>query len=144
MGRELFRKYILPGIEKQVHAVHNSGAYFIKHTDGLLLDILDDLVSVNIDGLQGIQRNIGMDFVRLKKEYGNVLCLFGGVNYETLVTGTPEDVRHEVRTAIDAASEGGGLVITNSNVVGAGTKVENYLAMREAIKEYGRCRYGNQ
>ena len=31
----------------------------------------------------------------------------------------------------------GGLVLTTSNVLQPGTRLENYIAMREAIREYG-------
>jgi uroporphyrinogen-III decarboxylase len=137
MGMELFRKFVLPGIEKQCRVIHELGGYFIKHTDGNLWEVLDDLVEIGIDGWHGIQRNIGMEMGKLKQRYGNTLCLFGGVNAETLISGTPQAVREEVRTAIEQAGKGGGLVLTCSNVVPAGASLENYRAMRKAIADYG-------
>lgn len=137
MGGELFRKFILPGIRRQCEAVHEMGGYFIKHTDGNLWDILDDLVEIGVDGWHGIQRNIGMDMAELKKRYGDSLCFFGGVNTETLIEGTPTQIREEVRTAIEAVGKDGGLVVTASNVVPVGTKLENYKAMRAAVREFG-------
>ena len=137
MGGELFRKFILPGIRRQSEAVHEMGGYFIKHTDGNVWDILDDLVEVEVDGWHGIQRNIGMDMRELYKRYGGQLCFFGGVNTETLIEGTPTQVRDEVRTAIEAVGKKGDLVIASSNVVPPGAKLENYKAMRAAIHEFG-------
>jgi hypothetical protein len=66
-----------------------------------------------------------------------VLCFFGGVNCETLVGGTPEEARAEVRYAIQHAAPGGGLVVTTGNVLQPGTVLENYLAARQAVREYG-------
>ncbi|MCX7787221.1 MAG: hypothetical protein N2442_05955 [Spirochaetes bacterium] len=137
MGVELFRKFIVPGICRQVEAVHRKGGIFIKHTDGYLWDILDDLIDCGIDAWHGIQTNIGMDLATLKLRYGNQLCFFGGVNCDTLIEGTPDQVRKEVREAIQGAARGGGLVVTTSNVLQPGVKLENYRAMREAIREYG-------
>jgi len=137
MGVELFRKYIVPGIRRQVEAVHRKGGIFIKHTDGYLWDILDDLIDCGIDAWNGIQTNIGMDLGKLKQRYGTRLCFFGGVNCDTLIEGTPEQVRQEVRDAIHGAARGGGLVVTTSNVLQPGVKLENYLAMRQAVREYG-------
>jgi len=34
MGPERFREFVLPGLVRQVEAVHARGGYFIKHTDG--------------------------------------------------------------------------------------------------------------
>ena len=137
MGADLFRKYVLPGIQRQCDTIHQLGGYFIKHTDGNLWDVLDDLVDIGIDGWHGIQRNIGMDMGKLKKRYGNRLCLFGGVNAETLITGSEEAVRGEVKSAIEQAAPGGGLVLATSNVIPPGAKHENYKAMRRAIHDYG-------
>lgn len=138
MGKKLFRKFILPGIRRQSEAIHGLGLYFIKHTDGNLWDILGDLIDSGIDGWHGIQPRIGMDLALLKERFGDKLCLFGGVDCETLIAGTPETVREEVRHAIRHAGPGGGLVVTNSNVIQPGTQLENYYGMRNAIREYGR------
>jgi uroporphyrinogen decarboxylase len=137
MGPERFREYILPGIERQAAAVHARGGYFIKHTDGNVWAILDDLVAAGIDGWHGIQPSIGMDLKLLKERYGGRLCFFGGVNCETLVEGTPEQARTEVRYAIQHAAPGGGLVIATGNVLQPGTNLENYLAARQATRDYG-------
>jgi uroporphyrinogen decarboxylase len=137
MGPERFREFILPGILRQADAVHARGGYFIKHTDGNLWAILDDLVAAGADGWHGIQPSIGMDLRLLKERYGDDLCFFGGVNCETLVDGTPEQAREEVRYAIKHAAPGGGLVVATGNVLQPGTKLENYLAARQATREYG-------
>jgi uroporphyrinogen decarboxylase len=137
MGIEPFRKFIAPAIKRQVDAVHKKGGYFIKHTDGYTWDILDDLVDAGIDAWHGIQPNIGMDLAKLKQKYGGEICFFGGTNCETLITGTPNDIQIEVEYAIRGAAPGGGLVLTTSNVVPPGAKLENYKAMRECIRKYG-------
>ena len=138
MGKKLFQKFILPGIQRQCEAIHELGGYFIKHTDGNVWGILDDLVDLGIDGWHGIQTNIGMDLALLKERYGKQLCFFGGANCETLISGKPEEVREEVRYAIQHAAPGGGLVVTNSNVVQPGSRYENYVAMRQAVRDYGQ------
>jgi uroporphyrinogen decarboxylase len=138
MGPDRFREFILPGIVRQSEAIHARGGYFIKHTDGNVWGILDALVEAKIDGWHGVQPSIGMDLRALKERYGDVLCFFGGVNCETLVGGTPEDARAEVRYAIQHAAPEGGLVVTSGNVLQPGTQLENYLAARQATRDYGR------
>ncbi len=138
MGPGLFRDFILPGIIRQSEAVHARGGYFIKHTDGNVWSILDGLVEAKVDGWHGIQPSIGMDLRILKERYGEQICFFGGINCETLVEGTPEQARTEARYAIQHAGPGGGLVITTSNVLQPGVRLENYLAARQAVRDYGR------
>ncbi|MBM3187501.1 MAG: hypothetical protein FJZ90_02140 [Chloroflexi bacterium] len=138
MGPERFREFILPGLIRQCQAIHEHGGYFIKHTDGNVWRILDTFVETGIDGWHGIQPSIGMDLRLLKERYGDKLCFFGGVNCETLVAGTPQEAREEVRYAIRHAAPGGGLVVTTGNVLQPGTQLANYLAARQATREFGR------
>ena len=137
MGPDRFREFVLPGLTRQAEAIHSRDGYFIKHTDGNVWSILDALVEAGIDGWHGIQPSIGMDLQALKARYGNALCFFGGVNNETLIAGTPEKARTEVRYAIQHAAPGGGLVITSGNVLQPGTRLENYRAARQATRDYG-------
>lgn len=140
MGEERFEEFILPGLTRQCEAVHERGGYFIKHTDGNTWGILDSFAAIGIDGWHGIQPDIGMDMKLLKERYGKSLCLFGGVNCHTLIEGSPEETREEVRYAIEHASVGGGLVIATSNVVQPGTQLANYRAMRQAVRDFGSYR----
>jgi uroporphyrinogen decarboxylase len=137
MGPRLFKQYVLPAFTELVKAAHAKGKFFVKHTDGNTWSIMDDFVSVGLDAWQGIQPRIGMDLKRLKEEYGDELCFFGGVDCDTLVAGTPGDVEEETRYAMRHAAPGGGLVLTSGNTLQVGTKYENYMAMRSAAREYG-------
>ena len=87
MGPELFRRYSLPSVKRLADAIHAKGGWDVMHSDGYLWPILDDLVSAGIDGWQGIQPRIGMDMKLLKERFGDRLCLFGGVDIDTLVLG---------------------------------------------------------
>ena len=138
MGSERFREFILPGLMRQSQVIHERGGYFIKHTDGNIWSILDSFVEAKVDGWHGIQPSIGMDLRILKERYGDMLCFFGGVNCETVVAGTPDEAREEVRYAIKHAAPGGGLVVTTGNVLQVGTQLENYMAARRATRDYGR------
>ena len=137
MGLERFNQFILPGIERQAAAAHKKGGYFIKHTDGNLWEALDGLVGAGIDGWHGIQPAIGMDFKLLKEKYGKKICFFGGVDCDTLIAGSPEDVERQARYAIQQAAPGGGLVLTSGNGLENGTNVENYRAMMRVRQEFG-------
>ncbi|MCL2318642.1 MAG: hypothetical protein FWC45_01050 [Treponema sp.] len=137
MGPGAFRKFIAPAIKRQAVAIHKRGGFFIKHTDGNTWDIMDDLIDAGIDGWHGIQLNIGMDLAKLKKMYGHKICFFGGTNCDTFISGTPDDVRREVGDSLKGAAKDGGLVLTCSNVVPPGSRLENYQAARECLREYG-------
>jgi uroporphyrinogen decarboxylase len=137
MGPALFRRFCLPSIKKQVEAVHASGGFFVKHSDGNNWSILDDYVEAGVDGWQGIQTRIGQDFRDLKQRYGDAICFFGGVDVETLVWGTHDEVVEQVRYVLKQAAPGGGLVLGSGHTLIPGVKYENYLAMLKAARDMG-------
>lgn len=134
MSPRMFRQFLYPWLKAECDAVHAKGKYFIKHTDGNIWSILDMMLEAGIDGWQGIQPRIGMTLPRLQERYGGKLCFWGGVDVDTLVAGTEEEVAEEVRVAFDAAPREGGLVLTCGNSVMVGVKYNNYMAMLNAAR----------
>ena len=137
MGPTLFRKYSLPSIKRLADAIHAKGGYDIKHSDGNTWSILEDFIEAGVDGWQGIQPRVGMDLKLLKERYGDQLCFFGGVDVDTLVAGTPDDVAAQVRYALKYASQDGGLVVGCGNTVMPGIKFENFETMLATARELG-------
>ena len=83
--------------------------------------------------------DFGADWDEVKDYCGDRLCLLGNIDcQELLPNGTPAQVRQAVRTAIDDAAEGGGLIICSSNTLHPGVNPENCIAMFKATHMYGR------
>ena len=136
-GKARYEEFIKPSLKRICDAAHEDGGYFIKHSDGVMWDLLDSFVEIGIDGWQGIQPSLGMDVKLLKEKYGGKLCLFGGVNGESMTMGTEEKVRQEVRRAIKYGAPGGGLVITCGNILEPGAIVANYFAEMDEMSKIG-------
>jgi hypothetical protein len=137
MGPQLFHHFCFPSIKRQAEAIHARGGFDVKHSDGNTWLILDDFIEAGVDGWQGIQPRVGMDLKLLKERYGDKLCFFGGVDVDTLVAGTPDDVAEQVRYAVQHAGRGGGLVIGCGNTIMPGVKPENFAAMLQAARDVG-------
>ncbi len=135
---EMYRKVVLPHFRKLVRNLKNLGFYVIKHTDGNIMEVVDDLVASGIDCLDPVDPLAGMDLAYMKQTYGNRICLKGNVDcVSTLVEKRPEDVIEEVKNCIRKAGEGGGYIISSSNSIHAGINPINYKTFLDAIKEYG-------
>jgi hypothetical protein len=132
-----FRTFVLPSMQQQVDAYKKRGVYVLKHTDGKTWPLLEMMVGTGIDGLHGIQPSLGMDIQRLKDRIGKQVCLFGSIEAETLINGTTEDVRREVETCLKYGAPGGGFILTSSNSIQVGTRLENYLMMLQVAREKG-------
>ncbi len=68
---------------------------------------------------------------------GDSVCLFGGVNVDWQIEGTPVQVRQVTGSAIDSAGSGEALVVTSGNTIMVGARCDNCLAMLETIRTRG-------
>jgi hypothetical protein len=118
-----------------VDAFHQKGVKVIYHSDGDLTKVLPDLVATGIDGLNPIEVAAGMDLAALRAEFDHRLVLVGGLPYDILVHGTPDEVRRTTEDCLRVASPG--------YIAGSSTEefsddlpLENFLAMLETIRSW--------
>jgi len=103
------------------------------HSDGDIRPIIPDLIEIGLDVLNPIQP-ASMDPAELKKIYGDRLSFWGTIDEQrTLPFGTPDEVRVEVRSRIETAGHGGGLIVGPTHHVQLDTPLENFHAMHETI-----------
>jgi len=79
-----------------------------------------------------------MKIIQLKKRYGKNITLWGGVPAGDLITSSPEQVRKSAEMHLRACKPGGGYIFGTSHSIMPGARYENYLAMLEAHKTFGR------
>ena len=139
MSPRHFREFLLPGLTRIVQAIHESGVPVIKHTDGNVRPILEDLISAGVDCLDPLDPLGGMTLEELKPRTAGRVCLKGNVNIAgALSLGTAPEVRAETLACLRAGMPGGGYVLSTSNSVMGSVKPENYVAMLETLRSYGR------
>lgn len=110
----------------------------LLHTDGYVFDALDKIIECGFEGIQSIQPSAGMDIERVKKIYGDTLCLIGNLDLDYLMTfGKPDEVEAEVKRVIDIAAPGGGFILSTCNILTNAVKPENALTMYKVAEEYG-------
>lgn len=138
MSPNNFAEFCAPYIKEMADAAHASGVPFIKHTDGYLWPIIDQIVDAGVDALDPIEPIAGMDIGEVKAKYGDRVALVGNVDCtEILPNGTKEQVIDAVKETIAKASVGGGHIIASSNSIHPGVKPENYRTMVQAAHEFG-------
>lgn len=74
----------------------------------------------------------------LHEKYQKDLVFWGGgVNTQaTLAFSTPDDVRKEVWQRLDLFSQDGGYIFNPVHNIVGNTKIENIIALFDAVKEY--------
>ena len=126
---------LIPVIRKVVEAFQEHNIKAIYHSEGDLTKIIDDLIDAGCEGINPLAPSENMDPVRIRKEYPN-LILWGGIDNTTVLhSGTPEEVESEVRRVVDGV--GKGLILASSGGVDPGCKLDNCIAMAEALRKMG-------
>jgi len=136
----LYRERILPHFKRLVDACHARGLVVIKHTDGNIGAIEQELlVDSGVDGYHAIDPSAGMDLAEVKRRHGDRLTLCGNVDAARVLTfGTPQQVRQEVRRCLRQAAAGGGFILASSNSIHSQVPPDNLRAMLDAAREYGQ------
>jgi uroporphyrinogen decarboxylase len=137
MSPDDFKEYIKPYLKKIVGYAHSKDLMIIKHSDGNIWSILDDLVEIGFDGIHPIQPQC-MDIGEVKRHLGDRACIIGNIDcQELLPEGAPDEVEKSVKETIETAATGGGYIISSSNSIHPGVRPENYVVMVEAAHRYG-------
>lgn len=133
------RETFIPAMSKCCEPLNNAGIKVVFHSDGFLMEILDDMIDAGISGLNPIEPLAGMDIELLKKRYGHNLILVGNVDCsQVLPLGSVEDVIEATKECIRHASKGGGHFIGSSSEITPATPVENIVAFYRAAREFGK------
>ena len=120
-------------VERITAACHGRGLKVIFHSDGNIMELLDDLVATGIDGLNPIEKAAGMDIFEIRRKYPE-LTLVGGVDVTNLLrVGSPVEIRQETRKIIEQVGSEGRLLIGSSTEVGNDIPLENYLAFHDEV-----------
>jgi uroporphyrinogen decarboxylase len=139
MSPKHFRQFFYPGLCRVMRGYKELGLYVIKHTDGNIWPILDMIIDSGIDCLDPIDPQAGMDLGEVKAQYGDRVALKGNVDCAQLLTfGTPDEVVAATKDALRIGMPGGGFILSSSNSIHSAVKPENYAAMLQTLREYGR------
>lgn len=130
-----FREFLLPHMREAAKEIKKP---WVFHSDGNILPLLDDLLTLGMNAIHPIQPG-AMDIQEIKKVYGDKICLIGNIDLNhTLTLGLPEEVEEEVRNRIYSVAPGGGYIISSAMTLTDYCKKENILSMSTAVKKYGK------
>lgn len=139
---EQWRRFLLPTYRRIFSLIKNHGKYVWFHSCGSFHEVMGDLIDAGMDVWETVQvRATGNDPRRLKNDYGRHITFYGGIStQDTLPSGTPEQVRREVRERVAVLGEGGGYVVGADHGIMPDVPMENVLAMYDEARHPGSRR----
>ncbi|MCD8230757.1 MAG: hypothetical protein LUD14_02835 [Clostridiales bacterium] len=134
---DMWREFIKPYIKRVIDCTHELGMIFEMHSCGYIKPTVPDLVEMGIDALQPLQYCNEVEDI--KKEFGDQILLSGGFNTQEVLEhpgATEEEIRQEVRRALDSLAQNGGYC-ANAPIINS--KVLEIVS--DEITSYGRNYY---
>lgn len=141
---KLLDEIYFPYVKRAIQPLQRKDVKTIWHCDGNVTPIIPSVLDTGVDGLQGFQEEVGVDFPKIidtNAKSGKPLLVLGSISVTTtLPFGTVDDVKRDVERCIKLAEGRGGFVLMTSNVVQPDTPIENIFTMYKHANEYGKAK----
>ena len=138
---EIYRKLFKPRHKQLIATLKkHTKAPVHFHSCGSIYKVLPDLIECGVDVIHPVQVAArDMDSAKLKKEFGDKLAFWGGIDTQhVLPKGTPAEVKEEVKRRLRDFAPGGGYILGAVHNIQADVPPENIIAMYETGKEFGK------
>jgi hypothetical protein len=142
ISREHYSTFVLPYERRVVDGIQAAcDVPVYTHTCGAIGDRLDLMEATHTNGIDTLDPPpLGTvelaDAVRQTKGRMFIKGNLDPVN--TVLFGTPDDVRAAARGRLELAAPGGGYILSTACSVAPAAPPENILALREAVESWGR------
>ncbi|MEG0911613.1 MAG: uroporphyrinogen decarboxylase family protein [Ruthenibacterium sp.] len=136
-SREMFAEFVQPYLSEILAYYRAAGYYSIKHTDGNVMPILDQIVACRPDAVHSLDPQGSVDMKEAKRLYGDKVCLIGNVNCGLMQTGTEEELIADVRRSLHEGMPGYGYIFSTSNCAFTGLDLKRYELIHKIWKEEG-------
>ncbi len=120
MSLATYRDFLKPYHQAMVDEIRkHTNAKIMIHTDGSIYQFIQDLIEIGFDIINPVQVSAkNMDTRTLKREFGQHLSFWGGVDTQSVLPGgTVADVEQEVKQRIDDLAPGGGYILGAVHVI---------------------------
>jgi hypothetical protein len=136
MSNKQFEEFYWPGLKKVMLALIDAGLTPMPFLEGDYTPRLPYLAELPPGKVLGHFDVV--DLHEAKRVIGDVMCFWGNVSAQALVTGKPQEIKDYVKKLIDIFGDNGGLIVDGAvDGVPPESRPENVEAMTEAVFEYG-------
>ena len=130
----LWREFFKPSYRRLFDAVHAGGKHVFFHSDGVIEDIIPDLIEIGVDALNA--QIPCMNAAELAQRFGDRLCFVAGADRQHwLPFGTPQEVEAHCFALADTFGRVNGGYIGGGEI-GADVPLANAEAMLRTFAGY--------
>jgi len=135
MSDAQFAKFYWPSLKAMILGLIDAGIRPIVYTEGDYTPRLKYFQE--LPPKKFVLHFQDVDRKKVKKLLGDISCFWGNVPSALMCTGTPQEVKDDVKELIDTFGDNGGLIIDSTVGIPDESKPENVQALTDAAREYG-------
>jgi uroporphyrinogen-III decarboxylase len=130
---------VVPLIRRHKELIDSYGGKLLYYDDGKVKDVIGEVIDAGVDFVQTITAPPAgdIDYKWLAEEHGGKTCFNGGVDCVKVRFGSPEEIRQEVRNALDILGPTRKFILGTSDSLVEHTSEENLQAYFQTAREYG-------
>lgn len=133
---EMWRRFFKPRYRRMFAAARDAGVHVWFHTDGWILEIIEDLIEIGVTVLNPQHACMGTQ--RVAEICGGRVCIRTDIDRQWVIPyGTPEQVEEAVKEAVAAFGRLNGGVLLHGEI-GPDVPLENIEALYSAFYRYGQ------
>jgi len=138
----MWRKTIRSYAERVVKHALSRGLFVNLHSDGYIMQIMDDLVEMGYSSLHPIQESSGMDPQTIKDQYGSKFVLYGSLDtIDGLLVYDGQELTDYITERFRIYGPGGGFIFNTGHFVQPDIPpqrlIHAYTVVNELALEYG-------
>lgn len=133
----VYREIILPCHKRFNHLCHAHGMKSILHSCGYVRELVPMFIEAGFDALNPLEVKAGMDIFEMKKTFGDVLALWGGIDARSISHPDPSVLENEIREKVTFAKQGGGYIFMSDHSIPYTVSLKQYQRMVELGLHYG-------
>jgi uroporphyrinogen decarboxylase len=143
----LWRKLIKPYAMRVVQHARSLGLYVNLHSDGYIMQILDDLVEIGYHSWHPLQESSGMDPQTIKDNYGDKFVCYGSLDViDGLLAYDGEALTEYITKRFAIYAPGGGFIFNTGHFVQPDIPpqrlIHAYTVVNELARQYGTQEVG--
>lgn len=136
IASELFETIFPQRMKRLIAPAKEHAKLVVLSADGDIEAVLPALADIGFDAAHPVQP--GVEHIsHLKQQWAGKLALLGGFPTQLLIGGSQDEIKERVRQMCAGLASGGGYVFGCSTAVIESVPAENFVAMVNAVHQYG-------
>jgi len=114
----MWRRLIKPYAARVVAHARRRGVFVNLHSDGYVMDIMDDIVEMGYHSLHPVQESAGMDPETVKRGYGDKIVIYGSLDViDGLLAYEGSALEEYITQRFEIYTPGGGFIFNTGHFV---------------------------